>query len=152
MTTMIEPTHRIGEVAEQVGVTTRTIRYYEELGLLGTGGGNRSKGSHRLYTDADIGRLTELVRLRELLGLSLDELTGLADTGQARAALREQWAGTSTDDERVAIIRQSIPLVERQLELIGSRRQKLDEFEVELTAKLHRLRAEEQRLLGRGSL
>jgi MerR family transcriptional regulator, repressor of the yfmOP operon len=146
MSTMLERTHRIGEVAEQVGVTTRTIRYYEELGLLGTDGGNRTKGSHRLYTDADIGRLAELVRLRELLGLSLEELTALADTGQARAALRAQWAGTSSDDEREAIIMQSIPLVERQLELVGSRRQKLDEFAAELSAKLQTLHAEQRQL------
>lgn len=146
MSTTSDSVHRIGEVAEQVGVTTRTIRYYEELGLLGAVSGNRSKGSHRLYTDADIGRLTELVRLRQLLGLSLEELTALADTGQARAALREQWAGTSSDDERAAIIRQSIPLIERQLELVGSRRQKLDEFAADLTAKLQKLRAEQRKL------
>ena len=41
---------RIGEVAERVGITPRTIRYYEEIGLLP--GGERQKGSHRLYEDA----------------------------------------------------------------------------------------------------
>jgi DNA-binding transcriptional MerR regulator len=51
-----ERSYRIGEVAERVGVTTRTIRYYEELGLLGTAAG-RSKGAHRLYNDADVSRL-----------------------------------------------------------------------------------------------
>ena len=45
--------YRIGEVAERVGVTTRTIRYYEELGLLGALA-DRSKGAHRLYTEADV--------------------------------------------------------------------------------------------------
>ena len=42
-----EQTYRIGEVAERTGVTTRTIRYYEELGLLF--GSEREKGRHRLY-------------------------------------------------------------------------------------------------------
>jgi DNA-binding transcriptional MerR regulator len=141
-----ERTYRIGEVAETVGITTRTIRYYEELGLLGAPAEARMKGSHRLYTDADISRLEELLRLKELLGLSLDELIALADTGQARAALREQWADTSTDTERLAIIEQSIPLIERQLELVRARRQKLDEFGEELTAKLAKLRADSRRL------
>jgi DNA-binding transcriptional MerR regulator len=133
-------TYRIGEVAELVGVTTRTIRYYEELGLLGTPVGARNKGAHRQYTDADVTRLRELLELRDLLGLSLEELNALADTGQARAALRDQWAGTTTDEERAAIIEQSIPLVERQLELVRSRQRKLDEFAAELAAKLERLR------------
>ena len=60
---------RIGEVAEQVGVTTRTIRYYEELGLLGSDA--RSKGAHRLYSEADVARLRELIRLRDLTSLPL---------------------------------------------------------------------------------
>jgi DNA-binding transcriptional MerR regulator len=134
-------TYRIGEVAELVGVTTRTIRYYEELGLLGAPAGARNKGAHRQYTDGDVRRLKELLELRDLLGLSLEELDALADTGQARAALRDQWAGTTTDEERAAIIEQSIPLVERQLELVRLRQRKLDEFAVELAEKLARLRA-----------
>jgi MerR family transcriptional regulator, repressor of the yfmOP operon len=46
---------RIGDVAKQVGVTPRTIRYYEELGLLGSGS-EREKGAHRTYAEADVGR------------------------------------------------------------------------------------------------
>ena len=81
------------------------------------------------------------MRLRELLGLSLEELTALAETGQARAALREQWAGTSTDDERAAIILAVDPARRAAARArSGSRRQKLDEFAAELTAKLQRLR------------
>ena len=73
MAAVTEPVYRIGEVAERVGVTTRTIRYYEQLGLLGPAL-ERSKGAHRLYGEADVARLTELIRLKELLGLSLEEL------------------------------------------------------------------------------
>src|SRR5580765_4250219 len=111
--------YRIGEAAERVGVTTRTIRYYEELGLLGAAG--RAKGAHRLYTDADVTRLAELIRLRDLLGLSLEELVALAEAEEARAALRNQWAESTTDDERARIVQAAIPLVERQLELVNGR-------------------------------
>jgi MerR family transcriptional regulator, repressor of the yfmOP operon len=135
--------YRIGEVADRVGVTTRTIRYYEERGLLGPA--DRSKGAHRLYTEADIGRLVELVRLRDLLGLSLEDLVALADTGQARTALRDQWAESASDEERLAIVEAAIPLVERQIELVNARRATLDEFAGELAEKLvtlHGRRAE----------
>ncbi len=135
--------HRIGEVAERVGITTRTIRYYEELGLLGNAG-DRNKGAHRLYSDAEVGRLSELVRLRDLLGLSLEELTALAETGQARAALRDQWAETASDEERAAIVEEAIPLVERQLELVRTRQEKLDEFAAELEDKLATLRKQQR--------
>jgi DNA-binding transcriptional MerR regulator len=139
-----EPSYRIGEVAERVGVTTRTIRYYEQLGLLGLEP-ERTKGAHRLYGEADVVRLVELVRLRDLLGLSLEELTALADSGQARAALRDQWAGTTSDGERGRIIDAAIPLVEHQLELVRGRVEKLDEFARELEEKLAHLRAERRK-------
>jgi len=126
---------RIGEVAEQVGVTTRTIRYYEELGLLG-GGSDRSKGAHRQYSDADVARLRELIRLRDLLGLSLEELVALAEAEEARAALRDQWHGDPTSDERLAILEQARELAQQQLELVNARRGRLDEFAAELEEKL----------------
>jgi DNA-binding transcriptional MerR regulator len=131
--------YRIGEVAEQLGITTRTIRYYEERGLLGAGE-TRRKGAHRLYTEADVTRLQELIRLRDLLGLSLEELVGLAEAEEARAALRGAWAETATDEERLAIVEAAIPLVERQLELVSSRQERLAAFSDELKDKLRRLR------------
>ena len=136
---------RIGEVAEQVGVTTRTIRYYEELGLLGRGS-DRAKGKHRLYTDEDVARLQELIRLRDLLGLSLDELVGLVEAEEARAALRNQWAESTSDAERLQIVESAIPLVERQLELLTSRRAKLDDFADELSGKLRSLKKRRREL------
>ena len=140
-----ERSFRIGEVAERAGITSRTIRYYEELGLLGPPS-ERSKGAHRLYTGADVTRLTELVRLRDLLGLSLEELTALAETGQARAALRDRWADTTTSEQRAAIVNEALPLVERQLGLVRAQQQKLDEFAAELSAKLSSLRREQRKL------
>ena len=133
-----ERTLRIGEVAERVGVTTRTIRYYEELGLLGTGA-TRTKGTHRLYTEADITRLEELIRLRDLLVLSLEELVALAEAEEARAALRDQWAESASDRERARVVNAAIPVVERQLELVRGRQQRLSEFAEELSQKLRSL-------------
>jgi MerR family transcriptional regulator, repressor of the yfmOP operon len=133
-----EPRYRIGEVAERAGVTARTIRYYEERGLLGSAS-TRPKGGHRLYTDADVTRLAELIRLRDLLGLSLEDLVELAEAEEARASLRDRWSGTESDEERLRILEAAIPHVERQLELVRARQQRLAEFAAELTAKLESL-------------
>ena len=140
MTTQIEDRSlRIGEVAEQVGVTTRTIRYYEELGLLGAAA-ERAKGSHRLYGQADVVRLQGLIRLRDLLGLSLEELVELAEAEEARAALRDQWESDPSDADRARIVTAAVPLVERQLDLVRARQQTLADFADELVEKLRSLR------------
>jgi DNA-binding transcriptional MerR regulator len=130
---------RIGEVAERVGVTARTIRYYEELGLLGTMEA-RAKGAHRLYAEADIARLEELIRLRNLLGLTLEEIVAVVEAEEARAALRNQWAESASDAERARIVEAAIPLVERQLELVQVRQRTLSEFADELSEKLRSLK------------
>ncbi len=125
---------RIGEVAARVGVTTRTIRYYEELGLLGAST-DRQKGGHRSFSEADVGRLAELVRLRDLLGLSLEELAVLVEAEEARAALRDRWSGTASDPERLRIVQEALVHVEKQLDLVRARGERLAEFAAELEAK-----------------
>ena len=135
---------RIGEVADRVGVTTRTIRYYEERGLLGHHAA-RTKGAHRVYTEADVIRLQELMRLRDLLGLSLEELVELAEAEESRAVLRGRWE-TASEDERLRIVEAAIPLVERQLELVRKRQATLETFAGELEEKLRLLRGHRRRL------
>ena len=134
-----ERTLWIGEAAKQVGVTTRTIRYYEQLGLLGANR-RRVKGARRLYSEADIVRLQQVIRLRDLLGLSLEEVVALAEAEEARQGLRSRWADTLTDAEQARILDAAIPHVERQLELVRARQHTLAEFVDELTKKLHTLR------------
>ena len=66
--------YRIGELAAQVGMTERTIRYYEELGLLDSV--KRLEGGTRVYTDDDVRRL-KFIRKLKVLGLSLQEMREL---------------------------------------------------------------------------
>lgn len=69
---------RIGEVAKLTGVTTRTLRYWEELGLLRPS--NHSQSGERLYVATDLSRVTRIRKLQELLGLSLAEVQAVLGT------------------------------------------------------------------------
>lgn len=64
--------YKIGEIAKLTNLTTRTIRYYEGLGLLGTRK-NRSRGQSRLFDNDDIKRLKKIQMLKDL-GLTLEEI------------------------------------------------------------------------------
>jgi len=131
---------RIGEVAERTGTTPRTIRYYEEIGLLPIAGG-RQPGAHRTYAETDVERLTELLRLKDLLGLSLEELKELVEAEGARAALRREWQGGVDDPaRRRAILEQSLTYTGRQLELVRRRRDEIAELEGQLLARRKRAR------------
>ena len=137
---------RIGEVAELTGTTPRTIRYYEELGLLPVAVG-REPGSHRLYEQADVERLRDVLRLKELLGMSLEELRELAAVEVARASLRREWdQGIEDPARRREVLTEALGYVERQLELARRRRVDVTKLEGELRAKRDRLRDRLQEL------
>jgi DNA-binding transcriptional MerR regulator len=123
--------HQIGAVAERTGLSLRTIRHYDEVGLVIPSG--RSAGGFRLYTDADVARLEEIKVMKplgftleetvEILGLrdqvhrgtidtgGLDRLADFADRAEQRVrALRRQLqrastfaAGVRTDVDRTGV-------------------------------------------------
>ena len=131
---------RIGEVAELTGTTPRTIRYYEEIGLLPEAE-DRAQGKRRLYTRDDADRLAELMRLRDLLGLSLEDLKRLVEAETARAGLRERWQQTDDPAEQRHILEQSLGHIADQLKLVRARQAELQRLEDELSAKQRRVRS-----------
>lgn len=62
---------KVGELAALAGLTVRTLRYYDQIGLFSPSGHTESR--HRLYTESDISRLQQIFSLKEL-GLSLEEM------------------------------------------------------------------------------
>ncbi len=137
---------RIGELAERTGVTPRTIRYYEEIGLLDCA--ERRKGEHRTYDDMHAERILELTRLRDLLGLSLEELKQLVEAEDARAAIRRRFQETTSDGERLRLLGEALPHVDSQLELVRRRRDELARLEEELVAKRKSITARKRELGG----
>ena len=130
---------RIGEVARRTGTTPRTIRYYEEIGLLPAGAG-RPSGSHRSYGEDDVERLQDLLRLKDLLGLSLEELGEVATAESARAALRREWREEEPDyGRRRQILEEAGGHIDRQLELVRRRQRDLESLERELVASRKRV-------------
>ncbi len=130
-------TLRIGEAAERSGVTPRTIRYYEELGLLPRA--DRPVGKHRVYSDEDVERLLELTRLRDLLGLSLEELRSMIVAEDARAEVRRRFHATDSPEERITLLDEALPHLDAQLTLVRRRIDQLRELEDELVERRKRV-------------
>jgi len=77
MTDSQEPLIQIGKLAKQLAITTRTIRYYEEIGLMGPS--KRLSGCARSYNQDDVLRLKFILKLKEL-GINLKEMLDLAES------------------------------------------------------------------------
>ncbi len=115
----------IGELANSVGLSTRTIRYYEEIGLLNSV--KRIEGGKRVYTDRDIQRLKFIKRLKHL-GLTLSEMHELEDLYQIHRTNRKVLARLlELLDNHVGKINERIQNLERLKEDISRYRQRIRE-------------------------
>jgi DNA-binding transcriptional MerR regulator len=131
---------RIGDVAKLAGTTPRTIRYYEEIGLLPEAP-ERPAGGHRLYTPAEVERLREVMRLKELLGVTLDELKDLLTAEEARAAVRAELQREDVEPKRRReLLEEALGHIERQLTLVEHRATELAKLHEELCQTRKRVR------------
>jgi MerR family transcriptional regulator, repressor of the yfmOP operon len=132
---------RIGDVARLVCTTARTIRYYEEIGLLGERAARQS-GSHRLYTEAEVEHLREVIRLRSLLGVSLDELKTLVEAEEARKAIRAEVLAGEDDPVRLrALLTAALGHLELQLGLVRHRAGELENLQADLEERERKVKA-----------
>jgi DNA-binding transcriptional MerR regulator len=132
-------TLRIGELARLAGTTPRTVRYYEEIGLL-PAADERETGAHRTYTEAELERLQEILRLKQLLGLSLDELKAVVAAEEARTVLRAEYRATEDPAERRRILEEGLGHLDAQLALVRRRLTELQTLEGELADRRARNR------------
>lgn len=124
----LEPLLRIQEVAERVGLTARSIRYYEEVGLMRPA---RSIGSYRLYDAEDIARLEFIKGLRDDAGFSLAEIGQLLEDENARALIRARFRETSDPAERRLLLADGLKRIDRQ---VATLRAKIDKLQAMIDA------------------
>ncbi len=112
---------QIGEVAERTGVTQRTLRFYEEKGLLKPP--TRMEGGFRLYSEEDVQRVERIKRLQTLLGFTLAEIKEMVEAEEVKLQLRQEYRHDADIADRRAKIEKAIEVTERQVAVI---RQKMD--------------------------
>lgn len=118
--------HQIGVVADTVGLSLRTIRHYEEVGVVVPSG--RSQGGFRLYTNADIDRLVQ-VKAMKPFGFSLDEISEVL---HLRLAVRSGAATPATTARLVGLHEQATAKCADQQRQLDDARRYLDDLGHEL--------------------
>jgi DNA-binding transcriptional MerR regulator len=115
---------RIQEVAAETGLTPRSIRYYEEMGLLEPAA--RSEGAYRLYDPSDLERLRYIRELRDEAGFSLAQIGQLLEDEAARERNRERLRTSRDPKERRAILEDARARVDRQIQTLEAKAQRLE--------------------------
>jgi MerR family transcriptional regulator, repressor of the yfmOP operon len=130
---------RIQEVAAEVGLTARAIRYYEEVGLLKPAG--RSEGAYRLYDADDLERLRFIRGLRDDAGFSLAEIGQLLEDEAARARNRDRLRASRDQDERRALVGDVLAGIDRQVATLRRKVERLESMIAEAEARRRRVQA-----------
>ena len=110
---------RIHEAATEVGLTPRSVRYYEEIGLLIPAA--RSEGDYRLYDDTDLERLRFIKGLRDDAGFSLAEIARLLEDEAARERSHAAYHATTDQAERARILRDRLVRYDHQIEMLRTK-------------------------------
>ena len=147
---------RIQDVADEVGLTARAIRYYEEMGLVTPAA--RTDGSHRLYDATDVERLRAIQALRDDAGFSVHDIARMLEDQDHLARSRAAYHETASASERLRIARDSLARVDRQLGLLEDKIDRLRTMQAEtrnrrqrIAAKIDQLRAELRGPAGSGA-
>lgn len=137
--------YSIDQVAAQTGLTKRTLRYYEEVGLLPPTG--RTEGNYRRYSDEDIHRLEHIKKLRDLLGFSLADIRAMLEVDDERGILKEAYKQETEAAARIAQLDQGDELIRRQLQIIEQKMAGLEQMRAALEANIERHERRRKQLL-----
>lgn len=129
---------QIGEVAERTGLTQRTLRYYEAIGLLPPA--TRMEGGFRLYSERDLRRLEQIVQLKRLLGFSLAEIRQIVDADELLQQMRAENKADPDPVERRARLERAVQIIQEQLNLVRNRIVAMRELEARYERRLERMR------------
>ncbi|MDR7241246.1 MerR family transcriptional regulator [Priestia megaterium] len=130
---------KIDDVAKQSGLTKRTIRYYEQIGLMPAP--PRSEGGFRLYTEEHVEFLKKITNAKEVMGFSLQELQeflALSATLEIQKMDYRQVKGTNQQKEK---LEQVLHTVEEQLKLIEQKKKNILKVESDLLSLRDRAKA-----------
>jgi DNA-binding transcriptional MerR regulator len=134
----VEGQLRIGELAKRAGLTTRTLRYWEECGLVKPTD-HRFSGE-RLYLPTDLERVVHIRELQELLGLTLAEIRIVLESEDAVERARNARIAGAPTARRLALIDDAIEAHSRLIERMDDRLARIAAFRDEWVQRGKRMR------------
>jgi len=129
----------IGEAARAAGVSTRGLRYYEELRLVRPAA--HSPGGHRLYGPTEIARVVRIRELQDLMGFNLGEIADVLSNEDCLDSLREAYRRDDDPGRRLAIATEGTLLLADLEAKVAAKQARLAEFGREIAERRARVEA-----------
>ncbi len=130
---------QIGEAADRLGLTQRTLRYYEEKGLLKPP--SRMEGGFRLYSAEDIERVQRIKELRDLLGFSLADIKEMVEAEDVKAQVRAEWNSEADAAEKAEKLRKARDVTLSQIAIIDQKMEQMAAMRGQLAGRMEKYEA-----------
>ncbi|MDQ7095657.1 MerR family transcriptional regulator [Desulfosporosinus sp. PR] len=132
----------VENVASKLGITSRTLHYYEQINLIQPA--TRTEGGHRLYDAAVVNKLEHILHLKEYLGASLQEIRFILEAEDSLGQLRDLFEQETSELEKTKIVRESMILLESQVKLIDEKIEALTKMRDGFMKRLDKCKSYEQ--------
>lgn len=120
---MRDASFAVEEVAARLGITPRTLHYYEEIGLIPAV--PRTEGGHRYYDQAIFDRLEHILRIKNVLGASLQEISTILAAENNLNQIKELYRREESDEEKLKLLEQCAELLHSLIHSIDEKMDKL---------------------------
>ena len=130
----------IGEAAERTGLPQRTLRYYEEIGLLPPSA--RLEGGFRVYTEADVQRIEHILQLKRLLGFSLLQIKEIVEAEEERKGHRHAYHREPDPAAQRAHVERALDIARRELARLDAHLADVQSFRAKVERRIARYAAD----------
>jgi DNA-binding transcriptional MerR regulator len=129
--------HKIRDVAKEFNLTLRTLRYYEEIGLISPLYHNQ--GSERVYDDDELIKIIKIKEMQDLLGFKLTEIKEILDTESKFDQLKTEFHSAKDDMQKISILQNALKTNKELTQDIDKRILKLKKYKTELHERHDRI-------------
>ncbi|MFB9329379.1 MerR family transcriptional regulator [Paenibacillus aurantiacus] len=139
--------YTVEEVTQQLGITARTLHYYEEVGLLPDV--SRTEGRHRLYCENMLARTRHILKLKQVLGASLQEIRDILQAEEELDRIKASYyEELHTEEERDVLLDEAVLRLEAIIGHIEEKMEKLRGLREGFAERLARANALKHRTRG----
>ena len=127
---------KIGVVAARLGVSERTLRYYDEVGLVRPA--DHGPGGSRRYCEADIERVKRVRELQELMGFNLEEIRSIISADDRLGSLRDRYRDSADQNHQRHLLEEADRVLADVRAQVVGKLGRLEAFLAELDLRIER--------------